>query len=308
MNKIPEIQLTPIQLKRLAAQRQLYSSAKRVQAVQIGFSTLTPLILASLVAFCSIAAVYAAIGGMLVTCLSIVWWIPWRQSLKTKAAKIQELFDCEVLDLEWRELTVGSRLEMETVEKYATKHRRKARDSSSLEKWYPEDVGKLPLWLGRIVCQRSNCWWDAQLRRRYAKCVVIGVLVVFLAVVFLGRIGGWTVEKIILAIVNPLMPTLVLGMRQYKEHTESAARLDKLREYSEGLWMKALRNATPEELTHDSRELQDEIYNHRRTSPLIFDWLYNCLRRKDEELMNRAAEELVNEALKSVRERKKRKF
>lgn len=299
-NRIPETQLEPIQLKRLAAGRQLYSDAKHIQAVQMGFSTLTPLILASLVAFCSMPPVYAAIGGMLVTCLSILWWIPWRQSLRTKAAKIQELFDCEVLELDWRELTVGSRLEMETVERYATRYRRKARNFSDLEKWYPEDVGKLPLWLGRIVCQRANCWWDAQLRRRYAICVIVAVLAVFFVVAFLGLMHGFTAEKTTLAIVNPLAPTLVLGIKQYKENTESATRLDKLREYSDRLWKKACGDGKPDELGHDSRELQDAIYNHRRTSSLIFDWLYNCLRRKDEELMNRAAEELVNEALKSI--------
>jgi hypothetical protein len=29
-----------------------------------------------------------------------------------------------------------------------------------------------------------------------------------------------------------------------------------------------------------SRELQDAIYNHRVSSPLIFDWVYNLLRRQ----------------------------
>ena len=45
MNKIPETQLDPTQLKRLAAQRQIYSSAKVIQAVQMGLSTLGPPIL-----------------------------------------------------------------------------------------------------------------------------------------------------------------------------------------------------------------------------------------------------------------------
>ena len=300
MNKVPETQLDPTQLKRLAAQRQLYSDAKVTQAVQMGLSTLGPPIFAVLVAFFSLRPAYAASFGIIVTCLNILWLTPRQRALKKKAAKIQELFDCGVLKLPWRELTVGSRLEMETVEKYASKYIRKAHDYSKLENWYPKKVGELPLYLGRVICQRSNCWWDAQLRRRYAKWVIGSVLVVLIVVVFLGFIGGLNLEKIILAVANPLMPALVLGIQQYKENTESATRLDKLKEYAGELWKKALGNVNPDELARDSRELQDEIYNHRRTSSLIFDWLYKRLRKEDEEVMNKAANELVTEALKSL--------
>ena len=302
MNKIPETQLEPTQLKRLAAQRQLYSDAKVFQAVQIGLSALGPPILAVLVAFFSLRPAYAASFGIIVTFLNILWFTPRQQSLKEKAAKIQELFDCDVLELPRRELMTGSPLEMiEAIEKSSSKYKRKANDDSKLENWYPKDVGELPLHLGRVVCQRSNCWWDAQLRRRYAKWVIGGVLVVLIVVVFLGFIGGLSLEKIILAMVNPLMPAFALGIRQYKEHTESATRLDKLKEYAEELWEKAVGDANPDELTRDSRELQDAIYNHRRTSPLIFDWLYRHLRKDDEELMNKAADAMVKDALESLR-------
>ena len=301
MNKIPETQLDPTQLKRLAAQRQLYSNAKVIQAVQMGLSTLGPPIFAVLVAFFSLRPAYAASFGIIATCLNILWLTPRQRAFKKKAAKIQELFDCDVLKLPWRELTVGSRLEMETAEKYASKYKRKDHDYSKLENWYPKDVGELPLHLGRVICQRSNCWWDAQLRRRYAKWVIGSVLVVLIVVVSLGFIDGLTLQKIILAVVNPLMPAFVLGIQQYKEHIESATRLDKLKEYADGLWEKALSNANPDELAHDSRELQDEIYNHRRTSPLIFNWFYRHLRKGDEGLMNTAADEMVKKALEFLR-------
>lgn len=299
-NRIPETQLAPKQLKRLAAQRKLYSDAKVIQAVQIGISALGPPILALSIAFLCLDPAYAASAAIIVTLLNIFWLTPMQQSLKRKAAKIQELFDCDVLELSWRELTVGTRLEMETVEKYASKYKRIAKYGAKLTNWYPKDVGKVPLHIGRLVCQRSNCWWDAQLRRRYAKYLIAGFLMVLIVVASLAFIGGLTLDKIILAIVNPLMPTFVIGIRQYKGHTDSATRLDKLKEYTEQLWKNAVGGENPDELTRSARELQDEIYNHRRTSPLIFDWLYNLLRRQDEELMNRSAEDMVKEALESL--------
>ncbi len=300
MNKIPETQLEPIQLKRLAAQRQLYSDAKLIQAIQIIFVFVPP-ILTVLVVYHLLAAVWAAVSGIIIACLYLLF-DSQQKSLKQKASKIQESFDCDVLELNWREIMVGSRFEIETVEKYASKHKRKDPEYSKLKNWYSENVGKLPLHLGRIVCQRENCRWDAQLRRRYAK-FVIGVsltLIIVVAICF-GLSPDWTLEKFILLVVNPLTPAFIFGVRQYKENINSAIRLDKLKEHTEKIWDKALTDANSKELAQISRYLQDEIYHHRRTSPLIFDWLYKLLKNKDEELMNKTAEILVNEALESLR-------
>ena len=302
MNKIPETQLDPTQLKRLAAQRQLYSDAKVIQAVQIGLCALVPPILAVLVVFFSLPPVYAACCAVIVAFLDVLGFNPRQRSLKQKAARIQESFDCDVLELPPQERIASSPLEIETVEKYSSKYKRKAHDDSDLEDWYSKKVGKLPLHLGRFICQRSNCQWDAELRRRYANRVLVVLLVLTALTLCLGLIGNLTLAKFILAMLVPLMPAFVRGIWQYKEHKEYAAQLDKLKEHVESLWNKALSGADPDELTRDSRKLQDEIYNHRRTSPLIFDWLYRHLKKEDEELMNKAANELVTEALKSLEE------
>lgn len=306
MNKIPEIQLESTQLKRLAAQRQLYSDAKHIQAIQIIFVFVPP-ILTVLVACDFLTAVWAAISGIIIACL-FLFFDSQQQSLKQKASKIQELFDCDVLELNWREIMVGSCFEIETVEKYASKHKHKDPGYIKLKNWYPKDVGKLPLHLGRIVCQRSNCWWDAQLRRRYAKCVIIvSLILLILVTICFGFTQDWTAEKFILLerfillVVNPLTPAFIFGIRQYKENINSAMRLDKLKEHTEKIWDKALVDANPEELSQISRHLQDEIYHHRGTNSLIFDWVYNLFRNKDEEQMNKTVDELVNEALESLR-------
>lgn len=306
MNKIPETQLEPTQLKRLAAQRQLYSDAKCLQAIQIIFVFVPP-ILTVLVACGFLQAVWAAISGIIIACLFLLF-DSRQQSLKQKAAKIQELFDCDVLELRWREIMAGSRFEIETVEKYASKHNHKDPGYIKLKNWYSKDVGKLPLHLGRIVCQRSNCWWDAQLRRRYAKCViVVSFILLILVTICFGFTQDWTVEKFILLerfillVVNPLTPAFIFGVRQYKENINSAMRLDKLKEHTKKIWDTALVDGNRQESTQISRHLQDEIYHHRRTNSLIFNWVYNLFKNKDEEQMNKTGDELVNEALESLR-------
>ena len=74
--------------------------------------------------------------------------------------------------------------------------------------------------------------------------------------------------------------------------------MDAIKKYAEDLWDKAIkRDATPEELIRESRKLQDEIYEHRRICPLIFDWVYRKLRLKSEEQMTKSAQTLIEEAL-----------
>jgi SMODS-associating 4TM effector domain len=67
------------------------------------------------------------------------------------------------------------------------------------------------------------------------------------------------------------------------------------------MWAEILTGASDENVTRESRELQDEIFDHRRRNPLIFDWIYNLLRDGQEEQMNRAAAGLIEEAQTRLR-------
>ena len=296
MNKITETQLEPTQLKRLAAQRQLYTESKNVQKIQGIFNILGPPILAVCVTHLAMPHVYAVCYGIFVLCLNLFCLTSWQKSLQKKAAGIQELFDCDVLELDWQESVVGPPLEAETVEKYALKHKRKDPNYLCLKDWYAKNVGELQLHLARIACQRANCVWDTELRLRYRRLIVGILAVLAILTLFLGIKDGFSVEKFILVMVAPLTPAFVLGIQQYKEFTESIKRVDELRKSAVELWEKSFEGIDPEELTGESRNLQNELYNHRWKSPLILDEFYERRKKRDEKLMNKTAGELVKEA------------
>ena len=303
MNKIIETQLEPTQLKRLAARRKSDSYAKVILGIQIGLSILSPPLCSLVVAFFPKFAVWTALYGIIITCLNILWFTPWRQTLKEKAARIHESFDCAVLELDWRELTVGSQLEMaETVAKYAAKYEPEKPSYSELKDWYPITTGKLPIHLARIVCQRTNCWWSAELRQHYTKVIIVVMGLTAAAAIGIGLIKkDWTFEKWILAVVIPFMPVCLFGIQQLIEHNKSVVLLSKLKTHAENLWEKALIGANIEELTDACRELQDGIFNHRRTGPLIFTWLYNRYRQEMERQMNETTDEMVEAALQFLK-------
>jgi hypothetical protein len=297
MNTIPEAQLESVQLDRLAAMRSVYSKAKRIQAWQLILSV--PCVIAwsfSILVFPGLR-VYEAMWGIAVTIVSSVALDRWQATLKEKAAKIQEQFDCDVLQMEWPDLKAGARPDAEIIAEYSACYRRVDPDHKGVRNWYPRVVGSLPMYLARLVCQRSSCWWDAKLRRRYAVWVLITLGVFSAFVITLGLLKGATLQDFVLAGIMPLMPAITLALRQFYEHNDAAARADKLKECAERLWSEALRSTlSPDGTAVRSRQMQDEIFEHRRRSPLILDWIYERLRNHDEDLMNTGAEALVAEA------------
>ena len=301
MNKIPETQLEATQLKRLAARRQLESDAKRFLVLQIGLSALSVLMAVLVAGLSSAIDVWASLLGVSVTLLNILCFAPRQQALTEKAVKIHELFDCSVLELPQRELLIGSRLELvETIEKYSAEYERKNGNYCVLKDWYPKRSGELQIHLGRIVCQRANCWWGAELGQLYIRVLIGALVLILVGAIVLGLIGDCTLERFILAVATPLMPAFILVIHQYKGHVKSLDLLDELRTHAEGLWKKSLANEVPEKLTDASRELQDAIYNRRLTDPPIFDWFYKHHRTDMEKLMIEAVDEMVKEALNSM--------
>jgi cell division protein FtsB len=298
MNNIPQSQSHELQLNRLAAQRQLYTDAKTVFVVRIMIAVPAVIVWSFAVMAFTELKVYAALWAIFATLIEILILSPKHDSLRKEAAKIQELFDCDVLLLKWQDIKVGRCPDPETITHYALKYKKRDPHYSGLINWYPNAVGQLPVHLARIICQRSNCAWDSNLRRRYAGWLILLLIAMVILVFVIGVAGRLSLEKFILAVVFPLFPAAVLLIRQSVTNVKIAARSDSIRTHIADLWEEAIRgDIAPEMLANECRRLQDEIYEHRTMCPVIFDWVYNKLRRARDEEMNKTTEDLIKKAL-----------
>src|SRR5271165_2642933 len=162
-NGIISRQNAPENIRVLAAQRSLYSRAKTLAAVQVFVAGVTPVVGAIAVALKPHADVWAAFIGIIVAYFDTAWLDPRQSKLRNLAANVQEDFDCSVLQLPWNDALAGRRPSPEDIHGAADGHTPSS--AAPLEDWYPQAVAALPLYQGRLICQRTNCWWDSKLRQ-----------------------------------------------------------------------------------------------------------------------------------------------
>ena len=293
---IAERQNARPQLERLGAQRYLYSKAKSIfrwQAVLSGpVSAMAALVAVRFPQY----AGYAALWGILVLIADVLWLQPWRVQLSEQAARIQEAFDCGVLNLRWNWIKLGKEQPSpETVKQHWDSYQPMREHMGPIEDWYPPSVDRLPLPLGRLACQRSNVVWDVNLRAQYASWTTGVLVAVVVLTILYGLYEELGLEDMLVALL-PLAPFILLGIQHVLAQRQAVERLRHLEENIREAWNAALAGQPDEQITAVSRALQDEIYEYRRSNPLVFNLVYNLLRKKQQDQMYYGVEEMIAEA------------
>ena len=154
----------------LAAQRELYTEAKKLCNVDVVISVGLPILLAIMqstyeeknwiIPFISALIIASIILGIILT--NIV------KKKKEVAATIQQMFDVYVFQLPWDSKLFGqyNSLSNEIII-YSNKIIRNTSDEMQFVNWYTPIADQLPLLEGITVCQAENCQWDKALRMRY---------------------------------------------------------------------------------------------------------------------------------------------
>ena len=285
---------------RLAAFSAFYQRAKLVAAIQFTLTVPMAVVSAVTIAVEPKAKMWSTFFAITVALVDALVLERVQTHYKKLGAKTQELFDCDLFKLEWRDLRVGEKPEIGDVLHAAECFKKKNPSLENLKDWYPPAVERLPLALARLVCQRTNCWWDSSLRKKYANCLIAILFLVVLAVFILSLVQAHSVEQMILTVYAPIAPAVLWTVREVRRQKDAAEALDKMRGQVERLWTTALKGTLHREaLDSGSREIQDSIYDGRSKNPFIFDWINNIVRPRHQLSMNAKAEEMVAEATTS---------
>jgi hypothetical protein len=305
-NDIPARQNTPDVLDYQAAAKVLYGRAERLFYLQFAVGVVIPVLFAianfvvpklplgTSVDKASFAA-WGALYGLVIILLDELVFDAWQQRWKRDAATAQEAFDTAVFQLPWRRAKVGPPPEASDIYAWARRWQRVDPSFAKVRNWYAPVVRCAPLHLARVVCQRANLWWDSRLRERYG--FVLGSFAVALAILDIAVLKylGLGVDEILLA-TSTLAPAFRWAIREQKRQKAAASTLDRLcsqaRDLHDGVVAEEI---DARDADRQSRELQDDIFDHRRSVPIGLSWLYGILRPDFESAMQSNAERSVRE-------------
>ena len=264
---IQERQNRPEAIALLAAQRFLYRRAKLARNAG--------LVLVIIVGIIGLIASVSAnqYSSQWIPTLVLLLWLFDQQVLRkkerasrTEAAVIQERFDCEVLDLPWpsyRGIQPPTNDRVRQLEMTA----RADGGQRGLRDWYPPESIPSDPNRAKIRCQRLNCWWDVNLRRKWRTCVAailwgFGVLLLLLSV-----LTGMTVAKFVVVLASNIR-VLAWGLGELQDQADAIQRVEGIHTFLSRF------NSDQRPLPADIRNVQDAILDHRHSSRLVPDWFY----------------------------------
>lgn len=285
----------PERLELLRAQRRFYARAKLYQSLFAVMALLLPAIGVLFGAQFPAIRPILGIGSIVVLLLEVGIILPMQRKDCKRASRVQEQFDTEVLKLEWNKLVAGKKVDAEDV-RAITSSLMTDTEQKGLENWYEVVISKLPLPLGRLLCQRASVAYDLRVRTIYAYTLLGIAILVAVVLAGVGVYQGLKVDELILTMGLPALPLATYLLRECRKQFDTTETLDTIKAEVEKVWEMALAGASFEELTTYSRALQDAIYRHRSSNPLVFDWFYGWLREQCEDTTRHGAEKLVADA------------
>ena len=301
MKTIFQAQNEEMHINQLAAQRQLYFEGKRLQwylFVIVVPITILIFVLGNL--FQSFQT-FTAFWGGIITLIEIAV-LNVESNFRIKASKIQELFDCEVLQLPWNKVKCQTKPDLEDIIHYSKKHLSEPGNREKLINWYFEKSDCLSLPYSRLICQRANLSWDSKLRRRFGRIILLILSGLFFIMTIIAFSVNLTVNTFFLFWLLPILPVYVWGCIQCFSQFQAANELDKLKQILDEIWDDIFqKNANNEDICKISRDIQDEIFSTRKNTIAIPDVIYNKFRDNDQSWMYKTSDQLCIEALKVIK-------
>ncbi|MFC6548800.1 S-4TM family putative pore-forming effector [Cohnella cellulosilytica] len=277
----------------LAAQRQLYSEAKNISHYQFFCCILIP----ALLPFLKMANLSDPFLGLIIlvaVVITLVNTLFFEKIIKHKrecAAKIQEFFDTYVLQIPWNKEISGAREHaIRDYSYFSQKYKQNNISLENLKDWYPTEYADLNIAVGRVLCQKVNASYDEQIRIKFKYFLILlfwlSVMLFFVISIIFNKSF---VESLVLFFA-PLVPVTIYLHKRLSENLESMIRLENILNQADALVEESKSASTPATILEaGSRKLQNDLFKHRSSAFLIWDWFYFMNRAKQESNMKVSA-------------------
>ncbi|MHA7191997.1 S-4TM family putative pore-forming effector [Arthrobacter sp. MDT2-16] len=279
-------------LRLLIAQRRLYNHAKRWQGLRwIGVLIIGvggPFI--SLLAPTAAVTIAAITGVWLFAGRTLLSWLEARTMVK--AACVQEELDQYLFDMP-ETIDRAERPSPEDIALIADDNKSlwNIAKAEKLLDWYTVDASSTGV-TTIAIAQRSNAAYTDRLIRTTVTVWAVTAVLWLIALITWASFSGITLASFLLGALFPVLPAF-LDVTEYVMNTWKAAR-DRA-----DLATTITKRFTRDDQSIEPQDLlvwQERLFDLRRTTPQVPNWLYKLTRRRNERAMKRAAAQLRHKA------------
>ncbi|WP_410496324.1 S-4TM family putative pore-forming effector [Cellulosilyticum sp. ST5] len=266
----------------LAAQKQLYNEAKKLDLVVILFSVIFPISLAILQDLIenteniNVVSYALSIMSMLIS-----FFISSSISeKKSNAAEIQQHFDVYVYQMPWDSKLFGKHNNITCIVSEKSKLLlNNPKEKEKLLGWYPPAAGTVDLTKGILICQKENFYWDVSLRKRFRLTSLIVIGIFGIGIFGIGMIKNESVAILLsrFAFILPMLRWLLETIKQLNKDIKNLEEIDNLVKSPD---IKEIENL---------QEIQSKIYAHRKSCYTIPNKFYQRYKDNDEDMAHRIA-------------------
>lgn len=268
-------------IAKLAAQRQLYSNAKKISICKAAFSVWIPFVLAIVLSFVNKESKCQYIVHVLsILSLVVAFFVKNKiKECKNLAALIQQQFDIYVYNMPWDDRIFGENKELcYEIGCYSKKILNDSVERAKLINWYVPSVDEHSINQAIQECQRENYCWDVALRKKFKGFCLLWIAVFIIIVFGLGCYKGEDVVQLIarLAFILPMIEWLLNTIEQLNEDIENLKEID------------SMLNRPSTNSMEDLQDIQKKIFDHRKGCYTIPNCVYNIFKDNDEDNAHRA--------------------
>jgi hypothetical protein len=281
MNDIKARQELPENLRFLKAQRVIYADAKKIYKWQLTITIIVVIIMnfTKLIAKQTVhvdLSVYIGLVSVTITLIDLLFMANYLSKFKTNGAKVQEMFDCSIYNMEWNETNCGDKPENSVIDEAQSKYILNAK--APLTNWYHIDLDGLSHEHAVLRCQETNLEYDRKLRYHFKNDCTILCLVVVIASFFLATIIDVSLQSYLLNFIIPSLPLIVVLIKIILDNQKAAKSLEEVRKAA-----RKLRASGTISTKAQLRQVQDKLYCSRKDSTLIPENYYKYRRPKLEQ-------------------------
>lgn len=281
MNNIKLNQELPQNMKFLKAQRVIYANAKKIYRWQLTITIVVVIMLNAVKltqkSFTNIDLTpYIALISVSITLFDLLFLTGYLSKFKSNGAKVQELFDCNVYNMEWNETNSGDKPENWVIEEAEKKYIYNPK--APLSNWYHIELDNLNQEEAILRCQETNLEYDRKLRYHFKNDCLIACLALVIVSFASATIINSSLQGYLTNFIAPTLPLIVILIKLVIDNNKAVKSLEEVRKAA-----RKLRNSSDIPSMFQLRQVQDKLYCSRKDSSLIPENYYQYRRSKLEQ-------------------------